>query len=192
MKFPAAPATILLLALIVNPLLADELPQDSIYQLDVPLETHRGDKMPLASLQGRPVIITMFYGSCPHVCPMLISTVQQLEKQLPENLRDGLRVAMVSVDPRRDTPEHLREIALRRGVESERWILARTSAEGTRPLAAVLGIQYKTLPDGEFNHTSVLVLLDADGRELARSSRLGAPDKAFVQRVEAALRSSVS
>ncbi|HEX7030577.1 MAG TPA: SCO family protein, partial [Gammaproteobacteria bacterium] len=96
------------------------------------------------------------------------------------------------VDPRRDTPEHLREIALRRGVESERWILARTSAEGTRPLAAVLGIQYKALPDGEFNHTSVLVLLDADGRELARSSRLGASDKAFVQRVEAALRSSVS
>lgn len=187
MKYPAKFVTILLLALPASPLLADELPPDSVYQLDVPLETHRGDAMPLASLQGRPVIMSMFYGSCPHVCPMLVSTIQQVERQVPEDLRDWLRVAMVSIDPERDTPKHLREVAAQRGVESERWILARTSATGTRPLAAVLGIKYKALPDSEFNHTSVLVLLDATGRELARSSKLGAPDPAFVQQVKAAL-----
>lgn len=188
MKFPAKVMTIVFLALLANAPFAADLPGDSVYRLDVSLETHRGDVTPLASLQGAPVIVSMFYGSCPHVCPMLISTIQQVEGQLPEDLRDGLRVAMVSIDPERDTPEHLREVAAERNVSSERWILARTSAEGTRPLAAVLGIKYKALPDGEFNHTSVLVLLDASGRELARSSKLGAPDPEFVRQVKAALK----
>ncbi|HEX6928468.1 MAG TPA: SCO family protein [Gammaproteobacteria bacterium] len=169
---------------------AGELPEDSVYGMDATLQTHRGDELSLASLEGKPVIVSMFYGSCPHVCPMLISTIQQVERQLSAGEREGLRVAMISIDPARDTPEHLRAIAERRGVNNDRWILARTSAARTRPLAAVLGIKYRALPDGDFNHTSVLILLDAQGRQLARSSTLGVPDEAFVRRVEAALRST--
>ncbi|HEX7046784.1 MAG TPA: SCO family protein [Gammaproteobacteria bacterium] len=194
MKFTQNITAAIVIALVMFPGLAsiavaDELPADSVYQLNVPLETQHGDVVPFASLQGGPVIVSMFYGSCPHVCPMLISTIQQVEKQLPPEARADLRVVMVSVDPERDTPAHLREIAGRHAIDSERWTLARTSPEMTRPLAAVLDIKYKALPDGNFNHTSVLVLLDATGREVARSSKLGAPDAAFVQRVNAELKS---
>src|SRR5690606_1712082 len=155
---------LLALALLVNcgAAFAAGLPEDSVYRMDVPLETHRGDEVTLASLQGQPVIVSMFYGSCPHVCPMLISTIQQVERQLPSDARDALRVAMISIDPARDTPGHLAEVADRHGVDSARWLLARTTSGKTRPLAAVLGIKYKALPDGEFNHTSVLILLDAN------------------------------
>ena len=58
-----------------------------------------------------------------------------------------------------------------------------------RKLAALLGIRYRQLADGEFNHTSVLILLDAEGRILARTEKLGAkPDPAFLAAVRKALR----
>lgn len=171
--------------LVMTPAFAG-LPPDSYYQLDAPLETHSGEQTSFAALAGEPVIVSMFYGSCPHVCPMLISTIKEIEKQLSPEARAELRVVLLSVDPQRDTPAALAELAAQRNVNSDRWLLARTTLSDTRALAAVLGIKYKQLPDGEFNHTTAIILLDANGREIARSGKLGAPDPAFVRQVRAA------
>ena len=55
------------------------------------------------------------------------------------------------------------------------------------PLAGVLGVRYRELADGEFNHTSALILLDAEGRVLARTEKMGAkPDPEFVAAVRRA------
>jgi protein SCO1/2 len=51
----------------------------------------------------------------------------------------------------------------------------------------VLGIQYRALADGEFNHTTAVILVDADGRIAARTTRLGNADPAFVKRVKSVL-----
>ena len=52
----------------------------------------------------------------------------------------------------------------------------------------VLGIRYRVIGDGEFNHTSALVLLDADGRVAARTEIIGSkPDPAFVAAVRKAV-----
>ncbi len=78
------PVLILLLSL-VNPLSAaaeDALPSDSIYQLDVKLQDEDGNAIGLDEFRGHPVIVTMFYASCPHVCPMLISTIKVTEARL--------------------------------------------------------------------------------------------------------------
>jgi protein SCO1/2 len=55
-------------------------------------------------------------------------------------------------------------------------------------LAALLGVRYRALVDGEYNHTSALFLLDAQGRKLAGSAKLGSvPDADFLASVRAAL-----
>jgi len=59
-----------------------------------------------------------------------------------------------------------------------------------RKLAAVLGIQYRALKNGDFNHTTALILLDADGRIAGRSTQLGNADPAFVKAVKAAAQRS--
>ena len=60
-----------------------------------------------------------------------------------------------------------------------------------RRTAAVLGVRYRKLANGEFNHSSVLILLDREGRVLARTEKLGAvPDPAFVAKVKSALAKS--
>ena len=57
-----------------------------------------------------------------------------------------------------------------------------------RAIAGVLGVRYRVLADGEFNHTGVLVLLDADGRIVARSTKTsGTVDPQFMDRIRSAL-----
>jgi protein SCO1/2 len=160
-----------------------ELPDDSYFQLNVRLETQAGDTLKFAEMQGNPVIVAMFYASCPYVCPMTISTIRAIEAQVPPEYRNRLRVLMITLDPERDTPAELAALADRHRVNDERWRFARTAASDVRPLAAVLGVQYRNLPDGDINHSSAILLLDADGREVARTEKLGVPEPVFVQRV---------
>ena len=61
-------------------------------------------------------------------------------------------------------------------------------AENVRSVAGVLGVRYRQLANGEFNHTSALLLLDREGRIVARSERIGgAADPAFVGAVRRVL-----
>jgi protein SCO1/2 len=52
-----------------------------------------------------------------------------------------------------------------------------------RTLAALLNVQYRELPDGEFSHSTVIALLSPAGEIEARTSELGAADKALVARL---------
>ena len=55
----------------------------------------------------------------------------------------------------------------------------------------MLEFRYRQLQGGEFNHTSVLILLDGQGRMLARTEQLGAkPDPEFLAAIRGALRES--
>lgn len=157
-------------------LAATELPGTSVYRLDVPLVDQDGRALSLADRQGKPLLISMFYTSCQFVCPLIIDTLQKTERTLDAADRGKLDVLLVSFDAERDTPEKLKTVADQRKLDTPRWTLARTDAGQVRKLAAMLDIQYRALDDGEFNHSSVLVLLDAQGRIVARSDKLGAAD----------------
>jgi len=165
---------------------AATLPGDSVYQLHIALTDQAGAAATLERYRGQPVLITMFYGSCPHVCPMLISTLQRFERELPEASRGRLRVLMVSLDPERDTPAKLTEVAARHRVDLSRWTLARAEPKDVRRLAAALNIQYRQLPDGEFNHSTVITLLDAQGRIRKQTSSMLRPDAEFSGALKAA------
>jgi len=159
---------------------AEPLPEDSIYQLRMPLRTQAGLDAPLDLNRGHPVLISMFYASCGYVCPMLVHSLQRLDQSLEAPARAQLRVLLVSFDAERDTPEVLKETAAKHGVDTTRWTLASAAPEDARKLAAVLGIQYRKLPDGGFNHATIVTLLDGDGRVLARSERPAQPDAELI------------
>lgn len=183
---------LLLLGCLLLPLAAvagasGQYPPDSIYQLDVDLAGHDGRKGNIDMNAGTHTIVTMFYGSCPHVCPMLISTIQQVEAQLSDAERENLQVLMVSLDAERDTPQSLAQLADERSVDDSRWTLATADANDVRKIAAALRIRFRKLADGNFNHTSEMILLDPLGREITRSDKLGRPSADFVAAVKAAI-----
>jgi protein SCO1/2 len=164
-------------------------PHDSVHHVAMDIETARGTRTTLAATGGRVRIVTMFYASCPMACPLIIDALRTIDRKLDAREREALSILMVTLDPERDTPAALRELANRRGIDSSRWTLARVSPADTRKLAAALGIRYRMLDDGSFDHSSVLVLLDEEGRVLARSTTLGG-DPIFFDAVRATLRAS--
>jgi protein SCO1 len=145
----------------------------SIYDLRVPLRDETGAVRPLDTFRGHPVLITMFYGSCPVACPILTTDLKRLERQIPAQLRSDVRILMVSFDPDRDTPAALAELKRERALDNERWTLASTGEDEARELAGVLDIKYRKVDGGAFFHSSVIVLLDRQGRPQARLDGAG-------------------
>lgn len=177
-----------LLALAPPPASPTDLPGDSIYRVQAQLTDSQGNPLAFADAAGHVRLATLFYASCGYVCPMLIEQVRRIEGRLDEAERARLRVLLITVDPERDTPEALAALAERRKLDTTRWTLAQPASADLRKLAAVLDVQYRELDDGEFNHSSVITLLDPQGRVLARSSDLGGePDAGFVETLRKAL-----
>lgn len=166
---------------------ADALPGDSVYQLSIPMLDQDAKAFDFASLRGKPRLVTMFYTSCAYMCPLIIDTMHMTERELDQTQRAKLSVLMVSFDAKRDDPATLKAQADKRKIDTGRWTLARTDAPNVRTLAAVLGIQYRQLDDGDFNHSSVLILLDADGRIAARSETMGKTDPEFIAAIKRVL-----
>ena len=65
-----------------------------------------GDGKPfnLSDLKGKVVVLSFGYTNCPDVCPTELLTQNDVLKQLGDQAKD-VKVAFVSVDPERDTPE---------------------------------------------------------------------------------------
>lgn len=162
------------------------LPGNSIYQLRPPLTDQDGHAFDLGSLRGQPVLASMFYSSCQMVCPMIFDTIRETVAKLPPPERERTRILMVSFDPVRDTVAVLKRAAEAHGCDA-RWTLARSDEANSRKVAAVLGVQYRRLTDGEFNHSSSIELLDSEGRIVSRTNTLGAVDPAFLKTLRQAL-----
>jgi cytochrome oxidase Cu insertion factor (SCO1/SenC/PrrC family) len=157
----------------------------SLYSLQLGLTDQAGSKIGLDVFRGRPVLVGMFYGRCPSACPMLVSIIKRVLSGLDGPTGEGVRVLLVSFDAEHDTPGALRAIAAERGLDA-RWRLASAPDRQARELASQLGVEYTKLPDGNFRHTSTLVLLDRSGGVDVRLEDLGGPLEPFIKRVGAA------
>jgi len=166
------------------------LPGDSVLQIDNVFTNQDGRNFKLAERRGKPQLVAMFYTSCKYICPLIIDSGKGVDNSLTPAERKNLSILLVSIDPARDTPEALMYIVNKRKLDTTRWTLSRTDEKGVRTLAALLGVRYRVLADGEFNHTSALILLDGEGRVVARTETLGSkPDPVFLATVRKTLAS---
>jgi protein SCO1/2 len=169
---------VLLLAIValVPPALHAAPRSVSLYELHEKLVSQDGKAVDLNLYRGQKVLVTMFYGSCPATCPLIIDTLRAIERKLGPARSAQLRVLMVSIDPERDSPEALHQLAITRHIDTARWTLAHADAAAVRRIAAALNIQYRQLPDGQFSHSTVISALGSDGQILVQSTALGHAD----------------
>lgn len=182
-------ASLFLSALLVlaAPLQAQSLPGDSVYHLQASMQDSHGAPVAWASLRGQPRLVSMFYTNCHLMCPLILENAKSVQKQLSPAERRQLGMVMVSLDPGRDTPDAMQEVARRHRVP-EGWQFLTPAANDVRAIASVLDVRYRFRDDGSINHTSVLVLLDAEGRVRARSEvTAAAADPAFLIQIKALL-----
>ena len=162
-------------------------PANSVYQLTGVFTDQGGAAVRLDVHRGQPVLMSMFYGSCPDACPLLIAELRRIEASLSPALRANLRVVLVSLDPERDTPAALRQLAERHDLDRARWRLLTGSDESVREVAAVLGVKFRRLSRGVINHSSVIVVLDGRGVVQGRIDGVTPGDPNVVGRVIASL-----
>jgi len=164
-----------------------DLPGESIFRLDMPLVDQDGRRFQLADRRGRVQVVSMFYSSCPYVCPLTIDTLRKTQEALAPAEQKKLDVLLVSFDPERDTPARLKQVVDERKLDTSNWTLASTDAASVRKLAAVLDIQYRILAGGDINHSTSLVLLDASGKIVMHTEKMGETDPAFVAAISRTL-----
>lgn len=136
----------------------------ALSRMDWRLTDHRGRAVRPADWLGRPVMALFGFTWCPDVCPTtLLDVAAWLEELGPAAER--LTVALITVDPERDTPEVLAEYvemfdARILGVTGEPAQIARAAAD--------FRARYAKIPTGEgeytMDHTAGVFLFRADGR----------------------------
>jgi len=164
----------------------------SVYNLKAELTDQAGVRHGLDLHRGQPVLVTMFYGSCPMTCPLLIDTLRTIERGTSPTQRDALRVLLISIDPEHDTPAALAKLAKERRIDTSRWTLARTDERTVAKIAALLNVQYRELPSGGYNHSSVIALLSAQGEIAAQSTLLGKADAALMEAIDSTAAQSLA
>lgn len=74
---------------------------------DFTLRSDQGQTVRLHDWRGSVVLLYFGYTSCPDVCPTTLAEFAEVKKQLGAAAQH-LRLALVTVDPERDTPKRLR------------------------------------------------------------------------------------
>lgn len=133
--------------------------------LEFELTGEDGEPLTEEAFRGQAVALFFGYTHCPDYCPATLSSLARALEQVPPEQRDDVAVLFVSVDPERDTPEHLREYT---DYFSERI----TGATGDETALRKLAKRYRTTfsyeaPDdnGDYlvSHGQAIYLFDKAG-----------------------------
>ena len=135
----------------------------SLYLLDSTWTSDVGRQIKLGALRGRPQIVALFFTHCEYACPILVGELKAIEAKLPPAVLGKVDFLLVSIDSKRDTPAELAAFREKRQLARERWTLLRGGADDVRELAALLGVNYAEDSRGQFAHTNLITLLNADG-----------------------------
>jgi len=73
---------------------------------DFALVDHHGQPRRLADFRGRAVMLSFGYTRCPDICPTTLAALAETMKLLGADA-DRVAVLFVTIDPERDTAEHL-------------------------------------------------------------------------------------
>lgn len=141
---------------------AAPLTDKSLYQLNSTWANDTGGTVSLSDLRGRPVLLAMFFASCEYACPVLVHDMKRLEAALPEDVRGNVQLVLVTFDTKRDTPPALR--AFRERMElGPKWTLLTSTPASVQELAMLLGVKFKQDNRGQFAHSNLITVLNAEG-----------------------------
>ncbi len=138
-----------------------------------------GETFTEAGLTGEPSLIYFGYTFCPDVCPLSLQVMKAAIERLPEDERDSVRPVFITVDPERDTVDHMKEYAGTPGFPA--GLVALTGSEEQVEDAKLAYRVYSAKGEsaGDFylvDHTSLIYLMDSDGQFVAAFSHTESPE----------------
>lgn len=123
-----------------------------------------GKSVTLSSLRGKPVVISLIYTSCYHVCPTLTTNLAKIASIARDALGDdSFSVLTIGFDIASDTPDRMRLFARQRNIDLDNWHFVSTDTETLQRLSDDVGFSYFSTPKG-FDHMIQATLLDGEGK----------------------------
>ncbi len=123
-----------------------------------------------AVLRGHPTLVFFGFTHCPDVCPTTLAVLTNVQKRAvrADPKLDGLKIALITVDPERDTPELLGKYIASFGGD----IIGLTgTAPGIVDATKSFGVARARvdLPGGSYtmDHSATVFALDAEARVVA-------------------------
>lgn len=122
-----------------------------------------GHSFELRQLAGKPLVVSMIYTSCHHVCPTITRNLARTVDIANEALGEGsYSVATIGFDWAVDTPERMRLYAAERGISVPNWHFLAGDAASIGALSTELGFLYFPSAKG-FDHLTQTTVIDGDG-----------------------------
>ncbi|NHZ69713.1 MAG: hypothetical protein GWP20_00565, partial [Thermotogales bacterium] len=140
--------------------------QDAIGNLlsNHPLTDEKGHALSIDDLRGKPLVLSMIYTSCYHVCPMTIRHLAKVVDKASAALGEGsFNVAVLGFDAYNDSPQAMLQFAREQGIDTRGWRLLSASPDTINALSKELGFEFFSSPNG-FDHITQATVIDADGR----------------------------
>lgn len=112
---------------------------------------------------GRPLVVSMIFTSCHHVCPTTTKHLAQAVESAREALgEDSFDVVTIGFDVANDTPQAMAAFARRQGVNDKNWRFLSASSENIHKISADLGFIFFPTPRG-FDHINQSTIIGRDG-----------------------------
>ncbi|MCT8333148.1 SCO family protein [Leptospira sp. 85282-16] len=160
-------------------LASSDAAQGSLFDLGSKWTTESNQTITLKEFKGSLFIISMFYATCQSICPRLVADIGQLSKKIAEKTGKDPRIVLVSFDSEKDNPAVLSAYKKKMNL-NENWTLLSGKEEDIRMLSVVLGINYKKISNGEFNHSAVYSLVSKEGMVVSRIEGIGSNSDALI------------
>ena len=109
----------------------------SIYNLPSQWTNQDGKNIVMKDLKGKVLVMVMIYTSCKAACPRLVADMRNIESRLHEEIKDRVKLVLISIDPEVDTPKRLKAFAIENKMDAPQWEFLRSTQDNTREFAAV-------------------------------------------------------
>lgn len=112
---------------------------------------------------GKPLIISLVYTSCYHICPTTTENLNRVVQKARDVMgEDSFNVLTIGFDTQRDTPEAMAHFAEMHSTAVDNWYFLSSDAATMKALSRDLGFIYSPSPHG-FDHLIQASILDKEG-----------------------------
>ncbi|HNR86205.1 MAG TPA: SCO family protein [Taishania sp.] len=166
-----------------QPKVVEELPSDSIFNLTSNWQDQNGKDLKLADLRGKTLVVVMIYTTCKSACPILVSDMKKIEKEIDPTVLKDVNLVLVSIDPEHDTPEVLKKFAETRRMTEPHWVFLRSNEDATQEFANVLSMKYKKISPVDFSHSNIISIFNPLGELVVQEEGLVINSKKIASKV---------
>lgn len=160
---------------------SDEISDASIFNLSSKWKTQNDETIELKDLKGDILVVVMIYTHCQAACPRLVADMRNIHAKVGDD--PSIKYVMVSIDPKRDTPERLKEFAIENHMDNDQWVFLQGSIDDVREFSNVLAVKYKQISPEDFSHSNIISVFDEGGELQYQQEGLGVDNRGIVSKI---------